>query len=76
MIAVSSRPSSMELSLAAAGLSALESWMKEIGLVMNLQELGVTEDMIEGIAVATILLTGGYKTMIRADVVTVLKASL
>ena len=43
---------------------------------MNLQELGVTEDMIEGIAVATILLTGGYKTMIRADVVTVLKASL
>lgn len=72
MIAVSSRPSSMELSLAAAGLSALESWMKEIGLVMNLQELGVTE----GIAVATILLTGGYKTMTRDDVVTVLKASL
>ncbi len=62
--------------LAAAGLSALESWMKEIGLVMNLQELGVTEDMIEGIADATILLTGGYKTMTRDDVVTVLKASL
>ena len=50
--------------------------MKEIGLVMNLQELGVTEDMIEGIADATILLTGGYKTMTRDDVVTVLKASL
>ena len=29
-----------------------------------------------GIAVATILLTGGYKTMTRDDVVTVLKASL
>lgn len=62
--------------LAAAGLSALESWMKEIGLVMNLQESGVTEDMIEGIADATILLTGGYKMMTRDDVVTVLKASL
>lgn len=43
---------------------------------MNLQESGVTEDMIEGIADATILLTGGYKMMTRDDVVTVLKASL
>lgn len=33
---------------ALEGLAAMEGWMKELGLVMNLTELGVTEDMVEG----------------------------
>ncbi|WP_295152092.1 iron-containing alcohol dehydrogenase [uncultured Ruminococcus sp.] len=62
--------------LANAGLDAMESWMKEIGLVMKISELGATEDMIEGIADATIILNGGYKVLDRDEVVKILKASM
>ncbi len=62
--------------LANEGLSAMEGWMKEIGLVMNLTELGATEDMIEGIADATIILNGGYKVLDRDEVVQILKESM
>ena len=62
--------------IAEEGLAALESWMKQIGVAMNLSELGVTEDMIEAIADATIILDGGYKVFTRDDVVAVLKESL
>ena len=50
--------------------------MKELGLVMKISELGVTEDMIEGIADGTIILNGGYKVLDRDEVVQVLKASM
>ena len=65
-----------EEQLAEAGLNAMESWMKEIGLVMKISELGVTDDMIEGIADATIILNGGYKVLNREEVVQILKASM
>jgi alcohol dehydrogenase YqhD (iron-dependent ADH family) len=65
-----------EEQLADEGLSAMEGWMKEIGLVMNLTELGATEDMIEGIADATIILNGGYKVLDRDEVVQILKESM
>lgn len=65
-----------ETELAEAGLSAMEDWMKELGVAMNIRELGVTEEMIEGIADGTFLLTGGYKTLTREDVVAILRASL
>lgn len=65
-----------EKELAEAGLSAMEGWMKELGVVMNIRELGVTEEMIEGIADGTFLLTGGYKTLTREDVIAILRASL
>ena len=61
--------------LANAGLDAMESWMKEMGLVMKISELGVTQDMIEGIADATIILDGGYKVLDRGEIVDILKAS-
>jgi alcohol dehydrogenase YqhD (iron-dependent ADH family) len=62
--------------LAQEGLNAMESWMKEIGLVMKLSELGATDDMIEGIADGTIILTGGYKVLDRDEVIKILKASM
>ena len=62
--------------LAEAGLAAMENWMKELGLVMKISELGVTDDMIEGIADGTIFLDGGYKVLDRDEVVKVLKASM
>ena len=54
----------------------MESWMKELGLVLNLTELGATPDMIEGIADATLILNGGYKVLNRDEIVQILKASL
>lgn len=62
--------------LANEGLNAMEGWMKELGLVMKISDLGVTEEMIEGIADGTLILTGGYKVLSRDEVVKVLKASM
>ncbi len=62
--------------LAAAGLDAMEAWMREIGCVMNLSELGVTEDMLEGIADSTLILQGGYHVLSRDEVIGVLRESL
>ena len=61
---------------AEAGLATMESWMKEIGVVLSAKELGVTEDMIDGIADATFLFDGGYKALTRDEVVEIVKESL
>ena len=50
--------------------------MRELGLAMNLTELGATEDMIEGIAGATLILKGGYKVLGHEEIVQILKESL
>ena len=62
--------------IACEGLAAMESWMKELGLVMNLTDLGVTADMVEGIADSTLVMQGGYKVLDRAEIVEIIKASL
>lgn len=58
------------------GLAAMESWMRELGLAMKLSELGVTNDMIEGIADVTVHLTGGYKDLAMTEIVEIFKRSL
>lgn len=62
--------------VAAEGLNAMESWMKEIGLVMNISDLGVTDDMIEGIANGTFIMEGGYKVLTHEEIVEILKNSM
>lgn len=62
--------------IALEGLAALKSWMKEIGVAMNLSELGVNESMIEDITNATIILDGGYKVLSRDEVEEILKKSI
>lgn len=62
--------------IAAEGLNAMEAWMKELGLVMNISDLGATEDMLEGIADGTIILPGGYKVLEHDEIVKILKESL
>ena len=54
----------------------MESWMKELGLVMNISDLGATEDMIEGIADGTLIMQGGYKVLEHDEIVEILKESL
>ena len=62
--------------IANEGLAALEGWMKELGLAMNISELGATPDMIEGIADATLIMQGGYKVLDRGEIVKILRESL
>ena len=61
---------------AQEGLTAMEGWMKELGLVMNLSDLGASEDMLEGIADGTIILSGGYKVLEHDEIIEILKESL
>lgn len=63
-----------ESEVAEAGVAALEEWIKEIGAASDINTLGVTEDMLEGIASATVL-GGGYKTISKDDVIQILKNS-
>lgn len=65
-----------EREVAEEGLCRMESWMKKLGLVMNLTELGVTPDMIDGIASATFVMDGGYKVLTSDEIKEILKASL
>lgn len=62
--------------IALEGISAMESWMKELGLAMNIREIGVTEDMIEDIVNATLIMEGGYKVLNKDDVRHILEASM
>ncbi|WP_306479783.1 iron-containing alcohol dehydrogenase [Mediterraneibacter sp.] len=62
--------------IAEEGLAAMESWMKELGLVMNLTELKVTEEMIEGIADVTIVFDTGYKKLDRNEIIEIFRESL
>lgn len=62
--------------IAEEGLAAMESWMNELGLVMNISQLGATEDMIEGIADVTLVMPGGYKVLQREEIVDILRESL
>lgn len=62
--------------LANEGLTALSDWMKTIGVATEITSLGVTQDMLEGIADATFINRGGYKTLSRQDVISILRASL
>jgi alcohol dehydrogenase YqhD (iron-dependent ADH family) len=62
--------------VALEGLSCLEAWMKEIGVVMHSRELGVTEENIPAVADATLLLPVGYRTLTRDEVIEILKESL
>lgn len=62
--------------VAAEGLEAMKAWMQEIGVTLSLSELGATEEMIDGIADATLILEGGYKVLNKEEVKAILKESL
>lgn len=62
--------------IAEEGLAAMESWMRSIGLVMNITDLGATADMIDGITDSTLIMQGGYKVLTKDEIRAILKASL
>lgn len=62
--------------IAKAGLDQMEAYMKELGLVMKLSELGVKEEMLDGIAEGIFILPGGYKLLSKEEIVQILKKSM
>lgn len=54
--------------VALEGLSAMENWMKELGLVMNITELGATKEMLPDLVKGTLILPGGYKVLDKDEI--------
>lgn len=59
--------------IAKEGLVALESFIKECGMVTSLRDLGATKEMLPLIANSTVL-GGGYKKLTAEDILTILEA--
>ena len=49
--------------VASEGLTAMENWMKELGLVLSITELGATKDMIPDLVKGTVVMPGDYKVL-------------
>lgn len=64
------------MQIAEEGLLAMENWMKELGLAMNLTQLGVTEEMIESLAEVALIMPGGYKILERNEIIKIFRESL
>ena len=62
--------------VANEGLQAMESWMKELGLVMNISELGANEEMIDDLVKATLIMETGYKVLTKEEIKSIFKESL
>ena len=62
--------------IAGEGLAAMESWMREIGLVMNITDLGADADMIDGLVKSMLIMEGGYKVLTEDDVRKIFAESL
>lgn len=54
--------------VALEGLAAMESWMKELGLVMNITDLGATKEMLPDLVKGTRILSGGYKVLDASEI--------
>ena len=61
--------------IAEEGLAKMEAWMKKIGLVMNITELGAKEEMIDDMVKSSFIMEGGYKVLNKDDIKAILKAS-
>ncbi len=62
--------------VAEEGLEKMGEFMREIGVAMRSSEVGVTEEIIPGIAKATLIMDGGYKVLTTKEVEQILRDSL
>ena len=65
-----------DTAVAQEGLEALKGWMTQLGLVMNTAELGMTEDMLDGVTDATLIMDGGYKVLDKKEIRQILAESM
>lgn len=62
--------------IALEGLAKMETYMNKLGLVMNLHELGVTGNMLDGITEGVFIMDGGYKVLDKNEITEILRESL
>lgn len=62
--------------IAEEGLVMMKQWMIELGLVMNIAELDVKKENIEGILKNIFILNGGYKVLSKNEIREILINSL
>lgn len=62
--------------IAKEGLNRIEAHMKRLGLVMNSVDLGVTEEMLAGIAANSFVMDGGYKILTHDEIIYILTESM
>lgn len=65
-----------DVEVAEQGLKAMEAWMRRIEVAMSLRELGVTEDMLDGLVRSTLVMKGGYKVLAQEEIRDIFKESL
>lgn len=61
--------------IAEEGLCVMEKWMKELGLAMNITQLGAKRKDLDAITESTLVMDGGYKTLSKSEIREVLAAS-
>lgn len=54
--------------IAEEGLQKMEAWMRELGLVLHLKELGAADDMLDDLVDGTRILNGGYRVLTREEI--------
>ena len=54
--------------VASEGLACMKEWMRKLGLVTNMKDLGVTKDNLETILKSVVYNKGGYKQLTEEDV--------
>ena len=62
--------------VALEGLAEMEKWMKEIDLVLNVKDLGLTDDLICDVIKGCFYNSTGYKQLTEDEVVAILKESM
>ena len=62
--------------IAKDGLRCMSDWMKEIGLVMKISDLGVKQSDFDDIIKGTFLLDGGYKTLSKEELIEILNKAM
>ena len=65
-----------DVQVAEEGLAAMEAWMKKLGLVMNISDLGAAAAMEDDFVKSTLIMQGGYKVLTEDDVRAVFRAGL
>ena len=62
--------------VAMQGIKCLQNWMKELGLIMDIRQLGISEEMLQKVAKNVIIVDGGYGHLTSNDIVKILRNSM
>ena len=63
------------LEIAKKGLQEMETWMRELGLVLRARDLGMTLEMIPDLVKGTVVMTTGYKTLSEEEIIKIYRES-